>query len=120
MTIFPVDICGDIAVHNANAKTAIAVQIFMLIFCFCIQLTHENPKAQRYLLGAFEQLVGTVHRGVLLPKVPHILKTFYELDIIDETVLIEWDEKVIIFFLLNNVVMAQLYRLVSCWCMYCC
>ena len=57
------------------------------------RLTHENTRAQRYLLLAFEQLVGTVHHDVLLPKVPFILKTFYELDIIDESVLIEWDEK---------------------------
>lgn len=57
------------------------------------RLTHENTRAQRYLLGAFEQLVGTEHRDVLLPKVPHILKAFYECDIVDESVLIEWDEK---------------------------
>jgi translation initiation factor 5 len=57
------------------------------------RLTFNNPKAQRYLLGAFEQLVGTVHRDTLLPKVPHILKAFYEYDIIDEAIIIEWDEK---------------------------
>ena len=60
----------------------------------CLQFTHENLKAQRYLLGGFEQLVGNVHRDVLLPKVPHILKTFYDLDIIDEEILLEWDKKV--------------------------
>lgn len=63
------------------------------LFSF-FQFTHENPKAQKYLLGGFEQLVGNVHKEVLLPKVPHILKVFYDLDILDEEVIIEWDKKV--------------------------
>ena len=29
-----------------------------------------------------------------MPRVPHILKTLYDLDILDEEVLIEWDAKV--------------------------
>jgi len=57
-------------------------------------LTRDNEKEQRYLLGAFEQLVGAVHPTELMLKVPHILKTFYDNDILDESVIIEWDEKV--------------------------
>jgi len=38
--------------------------------------------------------VGAVHPTELLPKVPHILKAFYDNDILDESVIIEWDEKV--------------------------
>lgn len=59
---------------------------------FC-RLTQANEKEQRYLLGAFEQLVGAVHPTELMPKVPHILKAFYDNDILDESVIIEWDEK---------------------------
>jgi len=58
------------------------------------QLTQKNEKEQRYLLGAFEQLVGAVHPTELMPKVPHILKAFYDNDILDESVVIEWDDKV--------------------------
>ncbi len=58
------------------------------------QFTHENPKAQKYLLGGFEQIVGNVFKETLLPKVPHILKAFYDMDILEEEVLIEWDAKV--------------------------
>lgn len=58
-----------------------------------MRFTKDNVKAQRYLLGGFEQLVGNVHRDALLPKVPHILKTFYESDILDEEVILEWDNK---------------------------
>ena len=59
-----------------------------------LQLTQNNEKEQRYLLGAFEQLVGAVHPTELMPKVPHILKAFYDNDILDESVIIEWNEKV--------------------------
>jgi translation initiation factor 5 len=58
-----------------------------------VRFTAGNQKAQSYLLGGFEQLVGNVHPTVLLPKVLHILKAFYELDIVEEEVLIEWDKK---------------------------
>lgn len=66
------------------------IKQYRTLFC---RLTNENLKAQRYLLGAFEQLVGTVHKEALMPKVPHILKAFYEHDILDESVIIEWDDK---------------------------
>lgn len=61
-----------------------------LLLRFC----HENTKAQKYLLGGIEQLVGNVHKEELLPKVPHILKALYDLDIVDEEVLLDWDKKV--------------------------
>lgn len=58
------------------------------------QFTHENPKAQKYLLGGFELLVGKVYRDTLMPKVPAILKTFYDMDILEEEVILDWDSKV--------------------------
>lgn len=57
-----------------------------------LRFTHEAQKAQKYLLGAFEQLVGNEHKE-LKAKIPQILKTFYDLDIIEEEVLIDWDKK---------------------------
>lgn len=53
----------------------------------------NNKKAQKYLLGSFEVLVGETHPE-LLPKVPHILKAFYDQDILEEEVILEWAEKV--------------------------
>merc|ERR1711862_915463 len=54
---------------------------------------HENQKAQKYLLGGIEKTIE-VHESVLMPRVPHILKSFYEEDIIEEEVLFEWAKKV--------------------------
>lgn len=58
-----------------------------------MRFTLNNKKAQRYLLGGFEQLVGA-HKKELLPKVPHILKAFYDEDIIEERELLDWGDKV--------------------------
>lgn len=54
-----------------------------------LRLCVENKKAQKSLLGGFEKMVE-LHQSKLLPKVAHIVKDFYDLDIIDEEVLIEW------------------------------
>ncbi|XP_071078945.1 eukaryotic translation initiation factor 5-like [Haliotis cracherodii] len=58
------------------------------VFC------HGNQKAQKYLLGGLEQLVGNVHKDTLLPKMPHILKALYDTDILEEEVLLDWAKKV--------------------------
>merc|ERR1712062_291682 len=55
--------------------------------------TNENTKAQKYLMGGIEKTIET-HKDVLLPKVAHILKSFYDEDIIDEEVILEWGKKV--------------------------
>ena len=55
---------------------------------------HGNPKAQKYLLGAFEMLVGNSYPEELMPKSAHILKAFYDNDILEEEVLVGWSEKV--------------------------
>lgn len=57
------------------------------------RFTEENEKAQRYLLGGFEQLVGKVHPDVLLPKVSKILSEFYQHDILSEEVILDWAKK---------------------------
>ena len=58
-----------------------------------MQFTHANPKAQKYIMGAFEQLIKQ-NQEALLPKTAHILKAFYDTDILDEEIIIKWGEKV--------------------------
>jgi len=53
----------------------------------------DNRKGQKYLLSAFEILVGDVHPE-LLPRVPHILKAFYDNDILEEEAILEWADRV--------------------------
>lgn len=45
-------------------------------------------------MGGFEQLVGNVHPNALMPRTAHILKAFYEEDILDEDSIMEWSKKV--------------------------
>lgn len=57
-----------------------------------IRFTHGSAKAQKYLLGALDQLICNKFKD-LLPKTPHILKALYDLDIVQEEVILQWDEK---------------------------
>ena len=54
--------------------------------------THDNPKAQKALLGGVECIIQ-LNQPALLPKVAHILKGLYDLDLVDEEVMIEWGSK---------------------------
>lgn len=58
-----------------------------------LRFTHENQKAQKYLLGGLEKTIET-QKEALLPKTAAILKLMYDEDIIDEEVLLEWAKKV--------------------------
>lgn len=49
---------------------SIQVKKYRLLF---LRFIHEDPKAQKYLLGGIEQIVS-IHKDALLPKVPGILK----------------------------------------------
>lgn len=57
-----------------------------------LAFTVGSRKAQKYLLGVFEMLVGEYDQ--LMSKVPHILKSFYDHDIVEEEALLEWADKV--------------------------
>lgn len=61
----------------------------MLFLRFC----HQNHKAQKYLLGGYEKLVGEVYKDDLFVNCMKILKQFYDEDILEEEVLIEWSKK---------------------------
>lgn len=62
-------------------------RVLLLRFC------HEDQKAQKSLMGGIEQTIG-LHKDALLPKVPALFKLFYDLDILEEKVLLDWSEKV--------------------------
>lgn len=58
-----------------------------------LQFCKDSPKAQKYLIGGLEMLIGQEYSASLMPRVPHILKSFYDLDILDEEVILEWAKK---------------------------
>jgi translation initiation factor 5 len=60
-----------------------------LLLRFCL----ENQKSQKYLLGGFEKLVGDVYKDKLFDESIKILKQFYDEDILDEEVILEWASK---------------------------
>lgn len=58
-----------------------------------LRFTHNNLKAQRYLIGGLEQIIA-LHSTKLLDKVAGILKLFYDSDILEEKAILEWASKV--------------------------
>lgn len=58
-----------------------------------LRFTHNNMKAQRYLIGGLEQIIA-LHSTKLLDKVAGILKLFYDSDILEEKAILEWASKV--------------------------
>ena len=58
-----------------------------------LRFTSENQKAQKYLIGGIEKTIE-LKKNVLLSKVAGIFKTFYDEDILDEEVILEWAKKV--------------------------
>lgn len=58
-----------------------------------LRFTHNDIKAQKYLIRGIEQVIA-LHKETLMPKVPGILKLFYDADILEEKALLEWASKV--------------------------
>ncbi len=58
-----------------------------------LRFTVGNLKAQKYLIAGFEKLVGQVYVDELMPKVPVILKKFYDEDLLEEEAILEWSQK---------------------------
>lgn len=58
-----------------------------------LRFTHNNQKAQRYLMGGLEQIIS-LHADTLMDIVDRILKLFYDCDILEEETILEWSEKV--------------------------
>lgn len=57
------------------------------------RFTVGDRKAQKYLLGGFEHLVGEAFTGVLMPKAMKLLKEFYDQDILEEEAILDWYDK---------------------------
>lgn len=57
-----------------------------------LRFTHENHKAQRYLLRGIELTISSM-REQLIPKVTMIFNIFYDYEIIVEDVFLEWYAK---------------------------
>merc|ERR1712242_512891 len=58
-----------------------------------LRFTHTNQKAQKYLIGGIECLIAA-REALLLPKATLIFKAFYDYDVIDEEVILDWGKKV--------------------------
>ncbi|XP_005093775.1 eukaryotic translation initiation factor 5 [Aplysia californica] len=73
-----------------NEKVLQQLQKYKNLFLqFCL----KNHKAQKSVLGGIEFLIAKEYPEVLLPKTSHILKVLYDLDIVEEALILEWGKK---------------------------
>lgn len=73
---------------SSKIKSLIAkYQPLLLRFC------DGNPRAQRYLLGGVEKIVGVVLKDELINQVPVIFMELYQRDIVDEATFRAWADK---------------------------
>lgn len=80
-------VLAELLFDQAIAAQAKKYRVLLLRF------THDDIRSQKYLLRGIEQVIA-LHKDALMPKVPGILKYFYDLDILEEKALVEWSSKV--------------------------
>ncbi|CAL1673207.1 unnamed protein product [Lasius platythorax] len=80
-------ILAELLFDQAIAAQAKKYRVLLLRF------THDDIKAQKYLIRGIEQVIA-LHKDALMPKVPGILKLFYDADILEEKAFDEWSSKV--------------------------
>ncbi|KAJ1524778.1 hypothetical protein ONE63_009654 [Megalurothrips usitatus] len=73
-----------------SEKIHVEIKKYRVLF---LRFTHEDLKAQKYLIGGIEQIIA-LHRDSLLPKVPAVFKMLYDSDILEEKALLDWDSKI--------------------------
>jgi len=76
-----------------------------------LRFTHDDTKAQKYLIGGIE-LILALHAEKLMDKAAGIFKMFYDLNLLEEKVLIEWGSKVSKKYVSKDVA-AQIHEKVS-------
>lgn len=74
-----------------NENVVTQIKQYRILF---LRFLANNQKAQKHFMGAFELLVGQQYPEQLIPKAAHILKAFYDNDLVEEEVLVEWGAKV--------------------------
>jgi translation initiation factor 5 len=79
-------VLAELLLDNSILSQIKQYRVIFLRFC------HENPKAQKYLLGGVEQIIA-LNKATLLPKIVHILKALYDADILEEEVILDWGRR---------------------------
>lgn len=70
-----------------------ALALFPKYKALFLRFCYQDTRAQKSLLGGLEILIAKEYPKVLLCKTSHILNFLYDEDIVEESVLLDWDKK---------------------------
>ncbi|VDP93880.1 unnamed protein product [Echinostoma caproni] len=69
------------------------IKSYASVFLLFTRLGEHAKRAQHYLLGAMAKLIERYREQDLLSKACHILKCFYDCDVVEEDVILSWYDK---------------------------
>lgn len=80
-------VLAEVLLTENILKDLASCRVVFLRFC------HKNHKSQKNFLCALELLICQRYPDTLLPKTAHILKALYDNDLVEEEILIDWQDK---------------------------
>lgn len=75
------------------ARVRVSLVNWIVYLCFPLQFTADNTKAQKYFIRGLEQTIKKFPTE-LVSRVAMLLKLCYDLDLLDEKVILDWSAKV--------------------------